>query len=216
MGAIAKLSRRKDSSLRRRNYLRCPYAKIENVIENLMEEMRKQGARRGPALAGLLLCALFMPALADDGPPPAIKLAVFDFELEDSSAGASALGESPGDIAAMQKISDRARELLAQSGRYSLVDTGQANAEPVRQHSLHTCDCAARIALGLGADQALLGLISRSDKTSYTVKIQVTDARTGQLLSQQSATFAGSDDGWGSGVSTLLRQQQAPAGPTPP
>lgn len=181
-----------------------------------MEEMRKQGARRGPALAGLLLCALLMPALADDGPPPAIKLAVFDFELEDSSAGASALGESPGDIAAMQKISDRVRELLAQSGRYSLVDTGQANAEAVRQHSLHTCDgCAAHIALGLGADEALLGLISRSDKTSYTVKIQFTDARTGQLLSQQSATFAGSDDGWGNGVSTLIRQQ-LPAGAAPP
>jgi len=39
------------------------------------------------------------------------------------------------------------------------------------------------------------------------VQIQITDAKTGKVLNQQSANFAGGPDGWASGVRMLLKHQ---------
>jgi hypothetical protein len=39
------------------------------------------------------------------------------------------------------------------------------------------------------------------------VVIQIRDARTGKLFNQQEANFAGSDDGWASGVRMLIKHQ---------
>jgi hypothetical protein len=60
-----------------------------------------------------------------------IKIAVFDFELEDVSPAASQAGASGDSAAIMQKVSSEARRLLAQSGRYTLVDVSKSDAKPV-------------------------------------------------------------------------------------
>jgi hypothetical protein len=39
------------------------------------------------------------------------------------------------------------------------------------------------------------------------VLIQIRDARTGKILDQQSANFAGGDDGWASGARMLIKHQ---------
>src|SRR5476649_1736220 len=85
-----------------------------------------------------------------------LKMAVFDFELEDvSAAGAAAMGEPARDSTRMQVVTDEARRVLAQSGRYRLVDTGGVDAEPVKQKSLRNCDgCEAGIALKFGAERS--------------------------------------------------------------
>ena len=41
--------------------------------------------------------------------------------------------------------------------------------------------------------------------------IQIRDARTGKVLDQEAANFAGSEEGWGSGVRMLIRHQILPA-----
>jgi hypothetical protein len=60
-----------------------------------------------------------------------MKLAIFDFELEDFSAGGSATGETPADAAQLTSITGEVRQLLAQSGRYNLVDVGRADTAAV-------------------------------------------------------------------------------------
>jgi curli biogenesis system outer membrane secretion channel CsgG len=71
---------------------------------------------------------------------------------------------------------------------------------------LRDCDgCDAAIALQLGAAQSLVGVVRRVTMTDYYVQIQIRDARTGEILDQQAANFAG--DGWASGVSALIRHQ---------
>ena len=79
-------------------------------------------SRCGRALSfssgALLLCATLLPAFAataDNSPP--LKLALFDFELEDFSAGGSLLAGNPADSEKLQRVTDEARRLIAESGR---------------------------------------------------------------------------------------------------
>jgi hypothetical protein len=98
--------------------------------------------------------------------------------------------------------------MLAESGRYILIDVSKVNAKPVREKALRNCEgCEAGIALEAGADQALVGVIRRITQTDYYVVVQISDARTGKVLNQQSAHFAGGPDGWASGVRMLLKHQ---------
>ena len=140
--------------------------------------------------------------------PPGVKLAVFDFELDDVSPAASFLGQTTSNEAVMEKVSSEARRMLAESGRFILVDVSKVDAEPVRAKSLRNCNgCEAGIALQAGAEQALIGMVRRVTQTDYYVLIQISDAQTGKVLNQQEANFAGGPDGWASGVRMLIKHQ---------
>ncbi len=114
----------------------------------------------------LLVAVMPVHAVHAENSPP-VKIAVFDFELEDvSAAGALSTGETAGDLARMQTVTDEARRVLAQSGRYRLIDTGGVDAEPVKERSLRSCNgCDAGIALKLGAERSLIGVVTRVAKT---------------------------------------------------
>jgi hypothetical protein len=161
------------------------------------------------AICSLLHSVANYPSLAADAEKsPPIKIAVFDFELEDASPAASLLGETTSSAAIMNKVSTEARRILAESGRYSLIDVGKVDAKPVLEKSLRNCEgCDAGIALQLGAEQSLIGIVRRVTQTDYYVLIQITDARTGKVLNQQEANFAGGPDGWASGVRMLIKHQ---------
>jgi hypothetical protein len=151
------------------------------------------------------------PGAPVDPPPPrpsVVKLAVFDFELDDVSPAASFLGQTTSNEAVMEKVSSEARRMLAESGRFILVDVSKLDAEPVRAKSLRNCNgCETGIALQAGAEQALIGMVRRVTQTDYYVLIQISDAQTGKVLNQQEANFAGGPDGWASGVRMLIKHQ---------
>jgi hypothetical protein len=155
---------------------------------------------------GLLLTAIApAPSLRAAAAAP-LKIAVFEFELEDvSAAGAASMGDPARDATRMQGVTDEARRLLTQSGRYSLVDTKAADAEPVKEKSLRSCDgCEAGIALKLGAERSFVGVVTRVAKTEYYVSLRITDTATGKVVNQQTAFFTGADDAWASGVRMLI------------
>jgi hypothetical protein len=140
--------------------------------------------------------------------PVPVKIAVFDFELDDESPAASLMHEATSSAAALHKVSSEARLELAQSGRYSVIDASQTDMGAVPNKSFRDCGgCEAGIALKLGAEQALIGVVKRATQTDYYVWIQVRDTRTGKILDQQAANFAGGEDGWASGVRMLIRHQ---------
>jgi hypothetical protein len=168
--------------------------------------MRPLHIRCGFALL-LGACCAAAPAATPAAPQP-VRLAVFDFELEDVSASAAPAGTNAADAARLKAVSERVRQTLSQSGRYVLVDTAAADAAEVKAASLHGCSgCEAGIALRLGAEQSLLGVVTRVEKTSYMVRVQISDAKTGKILDQQSAAFLGGDEGWASGAASLVRHR---------
>src|SRR5205823_3059777 len=84
------------------------------------------------------------------------RLAVFAFELEDTSAVAPSMGDGAVDAAELTKVTDAVRQMLAQSPRYRVIDVVGADADSAKAHVLHDCGgCDAGIALGLGADHSL-------------------------------------------------------------
>jgi hypothetical protein len=171
-------------------------------------KMRNQSPPAIGSIALLILLLSVAPAAAvraANSPP--LKVAVFDFELEDvSAAGAMAPGETADDLTRMQAVSTEARRVLVQSGRYSLVDTNGVDAEPVKKRSLRNCNgCDAGIALKLGAERSLIGVVTRVAKTEYYVSLLMTDTSTGKVVSQQTAFFTGADDAWASGVRMLIK-----------
>ncbi|HEX3847598.1 MAG TPA: DUF3280 domain-containing protein [Steroidobacteraceae bacterium] len=166
------------------------------------------------ALATVTTAAAAETAVPEAGAaPPAksapVKIAVFDFELDDASAaGAYKLANGAEDRSRMDAVTAEARRYLAQSGRYALVDTAAAGEPAVKTHELRRCDgCEAAIAAKLGADQSLVGVVTRVAQTEYYATVQIRNAKTGKVIEQQTAFFTGADDAWPSGVRLLLKHQ---------
>jgi uncharacterized protein DUF2380 len=137
-----------------------------------------------------------------------IGIAVFDFELEDTSAAASASGVAAADAAHLAEATGGVRELLAQSGRYHLIGVGSANADATR-HALRDCNgCDAGIARELGADQSLVGVVRRVSRTEYTIGFQLRDARSGVVVARgDSGLRMGADYSWARGAVRLVRDR---------
>jgi hypothetical protein len=138
-----------------------------------------------------------------------IKLALFDFELEDFSAGASSTGEAASDTAQLASVTGEVRQLLVQSGRYDPIDVAGADAAAVKARTLHACDnCDVAIARQLGAEQSLVGVVRRISRTEYIVRFQLRDARTGAIVSTgNSGLRMGADYSWNRGAVRLINEQ---------
>jgi Protein of unknown function (DUF2380) len=143
------------------------------------------------------------------GPAPVpVKIAVFDFELDDLSPEAVYLYKTTTDPGVMEKVTNEARRVLAASGRYRIIDIPKGDSRAQAAKPLRKCDgCEAHIAAELGADESMIGVVSKVTQTDYYVVIQIREAATGKVLDQQEANFAGAEDGWPSGVRMLIRHQ---------
>jgi opacity protein-like surface antigen len=160
--------------------------------------------------AASLVCAVLLSASsasADTSPP--VKLAVFEFELEDFSAGAALLPANPADSEQLKHVTNEARQLIAQSGRYTLVDISGADAEAAKAHSLRNCDgCDAGIALKFGAQQSLVGIVTRISRTEYTVRFVIHDTQTGAtVFNQQTGLRMGAIESWYRGAVWLIKNR---------
>jgi len=135
-----------------------------------------------------------------------IKLAIFDFEYEDFSAAASAGGATAAELVQLDNTTGMVRQIFAKSGRYSVIDTATADAPAVKTRTLRDCNgCDAPLALGLGADQSLVGVVKRISRTEYTVRFQIRDAKTGAVLTDEdSGLRMGADYSWSRGARRLV------------
>ncbi len=161
--------------------------------------------------AALQSAARSSPAAA----PAPTRLAVFDFELEDTSAGAASPGETRSNQAGLADTTSAVRQLLAQAGRYRLVDVGAANGDGVKTHALHDCGgCDTKIAASLGADQSLVGVIRRVSRMEYTVRFEVRDAKTGGIVADgESGLRMGANYSWSRGAVRLVKDRLLDSGP---
>jgi hypothetical protein len=161
------------------------------------------------ALATLMFFAATPRSMAGGAQGAPTRIAVFDFELEDDSAGADIAGDRAADDSYMRVVSAEVRRVIEQSGRYRLVDISGADAEAVRDRSLLTCNgCDAGIASALGAEQSLIGVVKRISRTEYVIGFQLRDASSGALIAAQDTDVRmGANYSWSRGASRLIKDR---------
>jgi hypothetical protein len=164
---------------------------------------------RGVAAAAAI-CCLAGWASAETVPSPVAptKISVFAFELEDFSPGAPQ-GSAPAETEYLAQATEEARQQLVSSGRYSIIDAAGADLSAANGRGLRNCGgCEASIARALGADQALIGVITRISMTEYIVRLRLSDARNGQVISTFSTDLRmGANYSWSRGVRALMQNQ---------
>lgn len=153
--------------------------------------------------AALIVLAVQPSKAAEPGP---VKIAVFDFELDDRSAAGGIIGQDAIDTENLQKSAEQARVMLSASGRYSVVDASSAAGDVMAAGGVQRCDgCEGPLAKKLGADQSMIGVLSRVSRTEYTLQIRVRDAQTGAIVSDAfSGLRMGANYAWPRGVKWLM------------
>jgi hypothetical protein len=160
-------------------------------------------------IALILAPATVLAALAAAGAAEAVKMAVFPFELEDFSAAAAYVLPDDIDREQLRLSTEEARRLIAASGRYQLVDVSAVNDQAAKAGKLRDCDgCEARIAAGLGADQSMIGIVTRITRMEYAVTYRIRDARSGALVDvKQTDLRMGANVAWSRGARWLIENR---------
>jgi hypothetical protein len=141
------------------------------------------------ALVGIVAAVLWLGAgcAAAADAPRPVKIAVSPFELEDHGPAAKG-GEAPH----LAQATEEAKKQLVASGRYMVVDA-------------------------TAAEQVLTGVISRISNTEYLVKLQITDARSGEVISKLASELRmGADYSWSRGVRSVILNNLLAAPAQPP
>ncbi|MCA1531991.1 DUF3280 domain-containing protein [Bradyrhizobium sp. NBAIM03] len=166
-------------------------------------------ARAKPGITimrALLATAALLPtgagALAD---PP--KLAVFDFELVDTSLPGEFYGSKPEE-ARLMRISEQLRKELAESGRFQVLDIAPIR-EAARGANLQACGgCDLKLAGQLGADLEITGLVQKVSNLIINLNIYLRDVKTGNMVAVASADMRGNtDESWSRTMSYLIRNR---------
>lgn len=155
-------------------------------------------------------CVLIVLMLASSGParadPP--KVAVFDFELMDTSLQGEVDGPRPDEKDRLMRAGDQLRKAMAESGQYAIIDIGPVNAA-AHGKNLQACGgCDMQYAQELGADLAITGVVQKVSNLILNMNIYLRDVHTGRLVTSVSADLRGNtDESWSRAMSFLLRNR---------
>jgi len=143
------------------------------------------------------------PARAD---PP--KVAVFDFELVDTSLQGEVYGARLDERDRLMRAGDQLRKELADSGKFTVVDVAPVNAA-AHGSNLQACGgCEVRFAEQLGADLAITGVVQKVSNLILNMNIYLRDVHTGQIVTAVSADLRGNtDESWSRAMSYLVRNR---------
>jgi hypothetical protein len=150
-----------------------------------------------------LMLMISVPALAD---PP--HVAVFDFELVDTSLQGEVDGPRTDERARLMRVGDQLRKELSESGKFHLLDISPVNAA-AHGSNLQSCGgCDVRYAQQLGADLAITGVVQKVSNLILNINIYLRDIHTGQLIASMSADMRGNtDESWSRATSYLIRNR---------
>jgi uncharacterized protein DUF2380 len=164
-------------------------------------------------IAGLALwCGVSSASAAPQTSAPR-TIAVFDFELIDTSLEGSVNGPRADEQTRLADVGDRLRQRLAESGKFTLVDMAPVAAE-AHASNLQACGgCDTRLARKVSAELALTGTVQKVSNLILNMNIYVRDAGSGQVVAAASADMRGNtDESWSRAIDWLVRNRLLTAG----
>ena len=143
------------------------------------------------------------PARADP-----LKVAVFDFELVDTSLQGEVDGPRADEQRRLMNTGDQLRKGLAESGKFAILDIAPVNAA-AHDSNLQACGgCDVQYAQQVGADLAVTGVVQKVSNLILNMNVYLRDTHTGNLVTSMSADFRGNtDESWSCAASYLIRNR---------
>jgi hypothetical protein len=143
------------------------------------------------------------PARADP-----LKVAVFDFELVDTSLQGEVDGPRADEQRRLMNAGVQLRRGLAESGKFAILDIAPVNAA-AHGSNLQACGgCDVQYAQQVGADLAVTGVVQKVSNLILNMNVYLRDAHTGNLVTSMSADFRGNtDESWSRAAAYLLRNR---------
>ncbi len=162
--------------------------------------------KRGFGAAMLVLAVLTTGRMAAAEPA---RVAVFDFELVDTSLQGEVEGANAEDQARLALISAELRERLQASGRYEVIDVTPIAEDIAAAGYLRSCNgCEARLAQAVDADLALIGWVQKVSNLILNINVGIRDAATREQVFAASVDIRGNtDESWLHGVRYLLKNR---------
>lgn len=167
---------------------------------------------------------LFFSVLATAAIAAPPRVAIFDFELVDTSLTGEMRGVDKNETARLATLAPILRKKLAASGRYDVIPLPPEEEKAAQASNLQSCGgCDVAIAKKLGADLAMTGTVQKVSELILNINIYIRDTKTGALVDNMSADIRNNtDESWTRGLDYLIRnkllaspEQTAPAKANP-
>jgi hypothetical protein len=154
------------------------------------------------------LVALWALLFVSCGPTVAQSVAVFDFELIDTSLEGAIRGARLDEQERLARLSDQLRQRLRDAGRFSLVDITPIASE-AQASNLQACGgCDIQLARRIGAELAITGTVQKVSNLILNMNIYVRDASSGATIAAMSADMRGNtDESWSRTLDWLVRNR---------
>lgn len=155
------------------------------------------------ALAGLSQA----PAGAGAAAEP-LRVAVFDFELIDTSLEGEVNGPQQEQTDRLEMLTRRLRAIFGEREGFEVVDIAPVRATAKRRHLTNCGACDGKMARELGADWAVVGTVQKVSNLILNVNLYVRDVASGDLVQRMSADIRGNTDkSWTRGLDYLVRNR---------
>ena len=156
-----------------------------------------------PFIFTALMLVIVAPVRADQP-----KLAVFDFELIDTSLQGEMSGPRADEHDRLMRAGDQLRKGLSDSGRFQIVDIAPVNTA-AHGSNLQACGgCDVTLAGELGADLEITGVVQKVSNLILNLSIFLRDVHTENLLMVASVDMRGNtDESWSRAMSWLVRNR---------
>jgi hypothetical protein len=162
------------------------------------------------ATCAMLSCMLVLSPLAGvrAAASEPVRVAVFDFELIDTSLQGEVRGKDDDETARLAMLAEHLRQHVAAAPGVVLADVGPV-LDRAADRKLHACvGCAIKLAAEIGADLAVTGTVQKVSNLILNINVSVQDVVTGKTVQRASADIRGNtDDSWLRGLQWLIKNR---------
>jgi len=157
-------------------------------------------------LSAICAAVLVGSAASRAAEPP--RLAVFDFEMIDTSLDGEVYGKRADEQERLLRVGDQVRKELGDSGKFRIVDITPVNVA-AHQSNLQACGgCDVKLASELGADLEITGVVRKVSNLILGITMFVRDTHTGGLVTAVNADMRGNtDESWSRATRYLIRER---------